>query len=120
MENTKINYDRDADVLYISFSQSKNVTGVELTDNVLLRLDVGNESNQPPKAVGLTFISFEKMMQAHQDDPVIVSLANLRQLPEELWQAILTVVTTAPVSDYLAVNLSLSPQTPPLPELQAA
>ena len=120
MENTKINYDREADVLYISFGQSQNVTGVELAGNVLLRLDVGKAPNQPPKAVGLTFISFEKMMKAHHDSPVIVSLANLRQLPEELWQAVLTVVTTAPVSDYLAVNLLLSPQTPPLPELQAA
>ncbi|MCB9155498.1 MAG: DUF2283 domain-containing protein [Caldilineaceae bacterium] len=117
MENTKINYDREADVLYVSLGQSQNVTGVELADNVLLRLDVGQAPNQPPKAVGLTFISFAKMMKAHQDSPVIVSLANLRQLPAELWQAVLTVVTMAPVSDYLAVNLSLSPQAPPLPEL---
>ena len=120
MENTKINYDKEADVLYISFGQSQNVTGVELADNILLRLDMGNAQNRPPKAVGLTIISFEKMMKAHHESPVVVSLANLRQLPEELWQAVLAVITTAPVSDYLNVNLSLSPQTPPLPELQAA
>ena len=120
MPNTKINYDKEADVLYISFGEGQNITGVELTDNVILRLDTGSKPSQLPKAVGLTFISFEKMMATHKDTPVFVSLANLRQLPEELWQAVLTVVTSAPVSDYLSVNLSLSPQMPPLPELQAA
>jgi len=35
----EINYDRDADVLYVSFGQREHVTGVELADNILLRLD---------------------------------------------------------------------------------
>lgn len=37
-------------------------------------------------------------------------------LSDELWQAVLTVVTSTPVSDFLEVSLSLSPQMPPLPE----
>ncbi len=120
MQNTKVNYDAEADVLYVSFDQSAHVTGIELTDNVLLRLDTGKESGQPPRAIGLTLISFERMREAHKESPVVVSLSNLRHLPEEIWQAVLTVVTTAPVSDYLLINLSLSPQWPPLPELRAA
>lgn len=120
MNETKINYDQEADVLYVSFGQSKHVTGIELTDNVLLRLDTGKATGSAPRAIGLTFISFAHMMAVHKDAPVIVSLTDLRRLPEELWQAVLAVITTAPVSDYLSVNLSLSPQTPPLPELQAA
>ena len=38
MSDIKINYDRDADVLYVSFGRSQHVIGIELTDNVLLRL----------------------------------------------------------------------------------
>ena len=109
MNKTKINYDAEADVLYVSFGQSSHVTDVELADNVLLRLDTGEESNQPPRAIGVTLISFERMMTAHKESPVVVSLSNLRHLPEEIWQAVLTVVTTAPVSDYLSITLLLSP-----------
>ena len=116
MSEIKVNYDEDADVLYISFGQSEHVTGVELADNILLRLDTGQATGSPPKAVGLTFISFGYMMGHYQGKPVNVPLANLRHLPEELWQAVLAVTTTPPVSDFLAVGLSLSPRVPPLPE----
>jgi hypothetical protein len=120
MNETRINYDEEADVLYVSFGRSEHVTGVELTDNILLRLDTGKATGTTPRAVGLTFISFARMMAHYQDRPLSVPLANLRNLPEDLWQAVLTVITTPPVSDFLAVGLSLSPQVPPLPECAVA
>jgi hypothetical protein len=64
---TKINYDREADVLYVSFGHSEHVTGVELADNILLRLDTGKTTEEPPRAIGLTFISFSRMMAYHQE-----------------------------------------------------
>ena len=120
MAETKINYDEEADVLYVSFERSDHVTGVELADNILLRLDTGKATGTIPKAVGLTFISFARMREHHQNKPLHVPLANLRGLPDELWQAVLTVITMPPVSDFLAVELSLSPQVPPLPHKLAA
>lgn len=115
MNGIKINYDQEADVLYVSFGGSEHVTGVELADNILLRLDTGKASGTAPRAVGLTFVSFSRMMAHYKDRPLNVPLANLRNLREDIWQAALTVMTTAPVSDFLAVGLSLSPQIPPLP-----
>jgi hypothetical protein len=112
---TKINYDREADVLYVSFGHSEHVTGVELADNILLRLDTGKTTGEPPRAVGLTFISFSRMMAYHQDKPLTISLDRLRDLPDDLWQAVMGVVMTAPVSDVLAVGLSVAPQVPPQP-----
>ncbi len=100
MRETKINYVRDADVLYVSFGRSEHVAGIELTDNVLLRLDTGKTTGERPRAVGLTFISFSHLMAAHRDQPLTIPLMNLRRLPEDLWQAVLAVVTTAPVSDF--------------------
>ena len=41
MGETKINYDSEADVLYVSFGRSEHLTGVELADNILLRRDTG-------------------------------------------------------------------------------
>jgi hypothetical protein len=120
MNETKINYDEEADVLYVSFGRSEHVTGVELADNILLRLDTGKATGTAPRAVGLTFISFARLMAHYRDRPLSVSLANLRNLPEDLWQAVLAVITTPPVSDFLDVGLALSPQVPPLPERVAA
>lgn len=120
MNEMKINYNEDADVLYVSFGRSEHVTGIDLTDNVLLRLDNGKATDSSPRAIGLTLVNYEKMMEHYHQQPIPVSLTNLRHLPEDLWQAVLTVLTKPPVSDFLSVNLSLTPHTPPMPELVAA
>ncbi|MGD8794934.1 MAG: DUF2283 domain-containing protein [Anaerolineae bacterium] len=120
MNETKLRYDQEADVLYVSFGRSEHVTGIELADNILLRLDTGQATGTAPRAVGLTFVSFERMMAHYQDCPLNVPLANLRNLPEGLWQIVLDVLTTPPVSDFLGIGLALSPQAPPLPDLAAA
>ena len=112
---TEINYDEEADVLYVSFGQSEHVTGVELADNILLRLDTGKVTGELPRAIGLTFASFSHMMAHHQDKPLTISLDQLRDLPDTLWQAVIHVVTKPPVSDVLEVGLSVAPQVPPLP-----
>jgi len=74
MSEIKYNYDREADVLYVSFGRSEHVTGVELADNILLRLDTGKATEEPPRAVGLTFISFARMMEYHRDRPLTIEL----------------------------------------------
>ena len=120
MSETKVKYDADADVLYVSFGRSEHVTGVELADNVLLRLDTGKATGAAPRAVGLTFISFAQMMARHREQPFSVALADLRGLPADIWQAVLDVSTTPPVSDYLTVGLSMAFPFPATPELIAA
>ena len=110
-----ITYDKEADVLYVSFGQSEHVTGIELTDNILLRLDTDKVTGDLPHAIGLTFVSFSRMMAHHRDKPLTISLDQLRDLPDDLWQAVIDVVTTPPVSDVLEVGLSIAPQVPPLP-----
>lgn len=116
MSEIKMNYDEEADVLYVSFGRSQHVTGVELADNILLRLDTGKATGGAPKAIGLTFISYSKLKARHQTQPIHVSLDKLRNLPDHLWEAVLAVIMSPPLSDFLAVGLSLSPQVPPLPE----
>ena len=117
MSEIKVNYDRDADVLYVSFAQSQHVTGIELTDNILLRVDTGKTSGKPPYAVGLTFVNFARMMATYRDQPLTISLEQLRNLPSNLCSAVLTVLTTSPISDFLATELAIVPRVPPLPEM---
>ena len=120
MSETKINYDEETDVLYVSFGRSEHVTRVELAENILLRLDTGKATGTAPKAIGLTFVSFTHMMAHHRNSPLSVSLANLRNLPEDLWRAVLDVITAPPVSDFLGIGFAIWPQVPPLPEQVAA
>ena len=49
------NYDREADVMYLSIGQPQKAKTIELTDDFLLRL-----SPQTGKVVGLTIIDFSK------------------------------------------------------------
>lgn len=112
----KYDYDEEADVLYVSFCRSEHVRYVNLTDNIVLRLDTGQESGQPPRAVGLTFISFQAMRERLAGRPLTIPLANLRNLPDGLWQAVIAVISSAPVSDVLDVAFSLGVQIPKLPQ----
>jgi hypothetical protein len=120
MGETRVNYDADADVLYVSFGRSEHVTGVELADNILLRLDTGKATGLAPRAVGLTFISFTQMIARQREQPFSVALSDLRGLPADLWQAVLNVTTAPPVSDYLTVGISMAFPFPAAPELIAA
>jgi len=120
MNEVKYNYDEEADVLYVSFGRSEHVTGVELLPNILLRLDTGKESGKPPWAVGLTFISFARMMAHPGDRALTISLQHLRNLPDDLWQTVVAVATNPPVSDFLKMELAVVPQVPPLPEVKVA
>jgi hypothetical protein len=113
---TKMNYDQDADVLYVSFGRSEHVTGVELADNILLRFDTGKATGESPRAIGLTLVSFSRMMAHHSSQPLTISLDRLRDLPDNVWQVVMDVVTKPPVSDVLTVGLAITPQVPPLPE----
>jgi len=117
MHEIKTNYDEEADVLYVSFGRSKHVTGVELADNILLRLDTGKATGEPARAVGLTFVSFSRLMAHHRDRPLTISLERLRNLPENLLPIVMGVITSPPVSDFLTAELAIAPRVPPLPEL---
>jgi len=108
-------YDQEADVLYVSFGRSEHVRYVNLTDNLVLRLDTGQETHQAPRAIGLTFISYQAMRERLAGKRLNVPLSNLRNLPDELWQAVMTVISSAPVSDVLEVAFSFDMQLPPLP-----
>lgn len=118
MSEATYNYDREGDILYISFGRSEHVVGVELGDHLLLRLDTGKDTMCPPRAVGLTVL-FPAQLQALGHAPTF-TLERLARLPADVRAAVLEVLSKPPVSELLSVRMTLTPQELPVPDLLAA
>jgi len=117
-DKVKYNYDREGDVLYISFGRSEHTVGVELGDHLLLRLDMGGGAMQSPRAVGLT-IFFPAQLLTLGHAPAF-SLEQMEQLPVSFRAAVLEVLSKPPVSELLSVRLTLAPEELRIPELVTA
>jgi len=119
MNKMKYDYDREADVLYISFGHSKHVATIELSDHLLLRLDLGQKNSGKAKAVGITLLFPETLLkQGH--NALQLQLDRIHRLPDETKSAVLDVLSKPPVSDILSAKLEFTPTVPSLPELLAA
>ena len=93
-------YDKDADVLYISFSPGeKATTAVELNENILLRLNRAEK-----KAVGLTLMDFSILVQLTKLGPRSFPLNGLQQLEQEWQEMVIDIITKPPVSQILRVS----------------
>ena len=76
-------YDKEVDVLYVSFSPGeKATTAVELNDSILLRFNRAEK-----RAVGLTLMDFTVLMQLTHLGPRSFPLSGLNDLEPE-WQEI--------------------------------
>src|SRR3990172_11049848 len=74
-------YDKEADVLYISFAPGEKATAaVELNDNILLRFNRAEK-----RAVGLTLMDFSVLVQVTNFGPRSFPLTGLKELEAE-WQ----------------------------------
>ena len=119
MAKMNYHYDAEADVLYISFAQSKHVKTVELSEHLLLRLDTGQDHADPPVAIGLTLL-FPATLLKLGHRPMQLDLKRLRHLPTSLQLAALQVLTTPPLSELIRAELAFAPTVPPLRQLMAA
>jgi uncharacterized protein YuzE len=93
-------YDKEADVLYISFAPGEIPTAaVELHDNILLRFNLTEK-----RAVGLTLMDFSVLVQMTQLGPRSFPLSGLQDL-EPAWQEIvIEIITKPPVNQILHVS----------------
>ena len=92
-------YDKEADVLYISFAPGEKPTAaVELNDNILLRFNLTEK-----RAVGLTLMDFSVLVQMTQLGPRSFPLSGLQDLEPEWQEAVIEIITKPPVSQILRV-----------------
>jgi len=93
-------YDKEADVLYISFAPGEKPTAaVELNDNILLRFNLTEK-----RAVGLTLMDFSVLVQMTQLGPRSFPLSGLQALEPEWQEAVIEIITKPPVNQILRVS----------------
>ena len=110
-KETTYSYDKEADVLYISFSPGeKATTAVELNDNILLRFNRAEK-----RAIGLTLMDFSVLVQLTNLGPRSFPLSGLHELEPDWQDTVTEIITTPPVSQILKVSVytpSLSETVP--------
>ncbi len=94
MKFTRLTYDPEGDILYITFGQPTPSTGYQLSDQILLRVDP-----QTQQAAGLTLLNFSIHMQADRDIP----LTGLDEDPETK-SHLLHLLSSAPLDHFLQLN----------------
>jgi hypothetical protein len=104
-------YESQSDELNVYFGENRKATGIQLADHILLRLD-----RAEGEAVGLTFIDFSLLIRPTIYGPPSFRLDGLDDLPDDLREMVLQVITTPPVSYFLKVGaFYTSLHHPPVP-----
>ncbi|HKZ71107.1 MAG TPA: DUF2283 domain-containing protein [Anaerolineales bacterium] len=110
-ESPTYSYDKEADVLYISFSPGEKASAaVELNDNILLRF---NRSEK--RAIGLTLMDFSVLVQLTRLGPRSFPLTGLKDLESEWQETVIEIITTAPVNQILKVSSYMPSMTEIVP-----
>lgn len=89
-------YDEEADILEIFFGANEPATGVELTDHIVLRVN-----RETRRAVSLLLLNFSILTERTEYGPRSFPLDKLNDLPEDLQELVLRLITSLPVSQFL-------------------
>ncbi len=93
-------YDKEADVLYVSFSPGEKATAaVELNDNILLRFN-----RDEKRAVGLTLMDFSVLIQLTNLGPRSFPLHGLKELEPEWKEMVIELIMKPPVNQILKIS----------------
>lgn len=93
-------YDKEADILYISFSPGEKATAaVELNDNILPRFN-----REKKRAVGLTLMDFSVLIQLTNLGPRSFPLHGLKELEPEWQDMVVELITKPPVNQILKIS----------------
>jgi len=99
MSKANFNYDEISDTLYVSFVPKAKATGIELNNNILLRIDKDKR-----QAIGITFFDYSLLAQKASFGPRSFPLTGLAELSEELKELVLGIIQSSPVTDVLTLS----------------
>ena len=94
MRVTRITYDPDGDVLYVTFGQPAASTGYQLSDQILLRVDPKTQ-----RATGVTIFNYSHHISASREIP----LPGLEEHPD-IKPLLLPILGSAPVNQFLNIT----------------
>jgi uncharacterized protein YuzE len=92
-------YDEESDTVQFTFVAGQRATGIELNENILLRID-----RAAGEAIGLTIFNFSVLAQPTEMGPRSVPLTGLAELGPELREMALSILQRSPVSDHLKLS----------------
>ena len=112
MRATRITYDPEGNILYVTFGQPAASTGYQLSDQILLRLDPNTQ-----RATGLTILNYSYHASASREIP----LPGIEEHPD-VKPLLLGILGSSPVSQFLSVTAGDQGLSATLlsPSLQAA
>ncbi len=92
-------YEEVGDILEIVFDDVEATCAVELTDNIVLRFH-----REQGRAAGLTILDFSILTSPAELGVRSFPLTGLDDLPEELREMVVCIITTPPVNQFLKVT----------------
>lgn len=110
MANPTGKYDEISDTLHVTFMPGESGTGIELNENILLRINKSQCS-----AVGLSLFNYSILAQRTEMGPRSYPLTGLAMLSEEIREMALRILLEEPVHDYLTLSAYTPGGTEPIP-----
>lgn len=103
--SVRLVYDTEADILEIFFGENGPATGIELTDQMVLRID-----QKQKRALSLMLMHFSILSEQTEYGPRNFAIDTLERLPEELRELVFRLLTSLPVNQFLKLSqFQLSP-----------
>jgi uncharacterized protein YuzE len=99
MDEPTIRYDEPRDTLHVSFAPGQSGTGLELNENLLLRVDTARRI-----AIGLTLFNFSLLAQRTEMGPRSFPLSGIAELTPEMRELALGLLLHGPVSQFLTIS----------------
>lgn len=99
MSEPIFHYDEASDTLTVSFYPGESATGIELNDNLLLRI---NKREQ--RAVSLSIFNYSILAQKTEAGLRSLPLTGLQELSDTLRTIVLEILLKKPISDILVVS----------------
>lgn len=99
MAKSTMKYDEPSDTLYVSFAPGEKATGIELNQNLLLRVNKAER-----RAVGLTIFNYSFLAQQTEAGARSLPLTGLNVLSPDMRELALEVLRRSPVKELLAVS----------------
>lgn len=91
MEQITFSYDELSDTMYILFGENHPATGIELNEDVLLRVDLDKK-----KLIGLSIFDYSKVSEQNQ-----IELVGLNKIPGESVPFVIQLLKSKPLNQFL-------------------
>ena len=96
MNKSNFKYDEISDILSVTFFENESATGIELNENILLRVDLKKK-----RAIVLTLFNYSILAKPTEIGFRSLPLTELNELPREIREIVIKFLLSKPVSEVL-------------------